>query len=225
MKEHGFGKALNKDYALIIKAWPYDTLMRERQAREINKFGGKNLIEFGCGSGEATKQIIKYNPKLKILATDNDSNVIKNAKNNIKFDTVQFKTLDAFKYNPTTKYDIVTSAHFLHNFEHEKQIIFLKSMYDTLKTGGLFIILDKVWPDDPNLRKEYWKRLKDRFKIYDKHNRSDLKKIMLEHETMDRDKSSILIETEFKNVLKKVGFKDIKLVLRKEQDIVLTAKK
>jgi hypothetical protein len=98
-------------------------------------------------------------------------------------------------------------------------------MYTTLKTGGLFIILDKVWPDDPNLRKEYWKKLKDRFKIYDKHNRSDLKRIMLEHETIDRDKSSILIESYFKNVLKKVGFKEIKLVLRKEQDIVLTAKK
>jgi trans-aconitate methyltransferase len=91
MKQHGFGKDINKDYSLIIKARPYDTLMRERQAKEINTFGGKNLIEFGCGSGEATKQIIKYNPKLKILATGNDSNVIKNAKNNIKFDIVEFQ--------------------------------------------------------------------------------------------------------------------------------------
>jgi len=98
MVKHGFNKELNKDYKLIIKAWPFDALMRKIQALEIRKFGGKYLIEFGCGSGEATKQIIKYNPKLRIFATDKDPHVIKNAKNSIKSKNATFQTIDAFKF-------------------------------------------------------------------------------------------------------------------------------
>jgi len=201
--KHGFSKKLNKDYALIISAWPYEKEMHTRTALEIKKINAKKLVEFGCGSGEATQYLSKYNPFIQILATDVDPAVITNARRNVKSKNVIFKTVDAFKFKSKTKYDIVSSSSFIHNFQRKNQATLLKMMYSILKKGGFFITNEKVLPDDSVLRDKLWRRQINRFKVYDKYNRPDLKKAMLEHEIADSSSDSILIETPFRKMLEK----------------------
>jgi ubiquinone/menaquinone biosynthesis C-methylase UbiE len=223
--KYGFSKKLNTDYDLIIKAWPYEKEMHVRTAQEIKKSGAKTLIEFGCGSGEATKYISKYNPNLKILATDIDTVVITNARTNISSKNVTFKTFDAFKFKSKTEFDAVSSSHFIHNFKHKDQLKLLKMMYSILNSGGFFITYEKILPDDSTLREKLWERQINRFKLYDKYRRADLKIKMLEHEAADKSTDSILIESPFRKMLEKIGFKDVKIVLRRDRDVVLTARK
>jgi ubiquinone/menaquinone biosynthesis C-methylase UbiE len=96
-------------------------------------------------------------------------------------------------------------------------------MYSVLKKGGFFITNEKVLPDDSILREKLWQRQINRFKLYDKYNRPDLKRAMLEHETADSSPDSILIETPFRKMLEKTGFKDVKIVLRRDRDVILIA--
>ncbi len=225
MAKYGFGKKLNKDYDLILKTWPYERFLHKKLALIIREFNGKTLIEFGCGSGESTIFIHKYNPKLEILAIDNDASVIRNAKNNIKSSNVIFKEIDAFNFKTKKEYDIVSSSHVIHNFSRKRQQNIIEIMYSALRRGGLFIIKDKILPDEKNYREKLWKRQLERFKIYEKFRRPDLKKTMLAHEAKDKRDNVILIETPFKKMLEKTGFQDIKIICRKDRDIILTAKK
>ena len=225
MVKRGFGKELNKDYALILKTWPYEKELHTKTALEIQKFNAKSFIEFGCGSGEATAFIHKYNPGMKILATDVDPAVISNAKHFLKSKNIFFKVADALKFRTDKGYDVVSSSHVIHNFGRAKQSKMLKTMYSALRTGGLFIIKDKILPDDPVKRERLWQRQIDRFKLYDEYGRPDLKKKMLEHEAKDKSPDVILIETPFRKMLESVGFRDVKILLRKDRDVILTARK
>jgi ubiquinone/menaquinone biosynthesis C-methylase UbiE len=225
MVKHGFSKDLNKDYALILKAWPYEKELYTNLALQARKFNGRSLIEFGCGSGEATIHLHKLNPNLKIFATDIDPKVIQNAKNHIKSANVKFAVADVFKFKTDKRYDIVSSSHVIHNFARKKQEKILKTMFKVLKSKGYFITMEKILPDDPIKRERLWQRQIDRFKIYDEYKRPDLKIAMLAHEAADKSLDSILIETPFRKMLERTGFHDVKMVFRRDRDTVLTARK
>jgi tRNA A58 N-methylase Trm61 len=46
--------------------------------------GNEIVMDAGCGSGLLTKQLAKQVPRGKVYAVDTDSNMIKQAKNNLK---------------------------------------------------------------------------------------------------------------------------------------------
>jgi trans-aconitate 2-methyltransferase len=53
-------------------------------------YGNKIVIDAGCGSGLLTKQLAKKVPRGKVYAIDIDSNMIKQARKNLRlFDNVE----------------------------------------------------------------------------------------------------------------------------------------
>ena len=57
-----------------------------KQVLELRKWRGNEIVmDAGCGSGLLTKQLAKKVPRGKVYAVDIDSNMIKQAKNNLRF--------------------------------------------------------------------------------------------------------------------------------------------
>ena len=64
-------------------------LVQYRWGQQVLKWrkwrGDEIVIDAGCGSGLLTKQLAKKVPRGKVYAVDIDSNMIKQAKNNLQF--------------------------------------------------------------------------------------------------------------------------------------------
>src|SRR5690242_3562875 len=57
-----------------------------KQVLGLRKWRGDEIVmDAGCGSGLLTKQLAKKVPRGKVYAVDIDSNMIKQAKNNLQF--------------------------------------------------------------------------------------------------------------------------------------------
>ena len=69
-------------------------LVQYRWSQQVIKWrrwrGNEIVMDAGCGSGLLTKQLAKQVPRGKVYAVDIDSNMIRQAKNNLKsFDNVE----------------------------------------------------------------------------------------------------------------------------------------
>ena len=73
------------------------------------------VLDAGCGSGLLTKQLAKQVPRGKIYAVDIDSNMIKQAKNNLQFfDNVQIMQSSFTDIRLPRKMDVIFSNSALH---------------------------------------------------------------------------------------------------------------
>ena len=72
-------------------------------------------MDAGCGSGLLTKQLAKRVPRGKVYAVDIDSNMIKQAKNNLQsFNNVEVIQSSFIDINLPRKLDVIFSNSALH---------------------------------------------------------------------------------------------------------------
>ncbi|HJT46580.1 MAG TPA: methyltransferase domain-containing protein [Nitrososphaeraceae archaeon] len=77
--------------------------------------GNEVVMDAGCGSGLLTKELAKQVPRGKIYAVDLDSNMIKQAKNNLKsFDNVEIIQSSFTDVKLPTQVDVIFSNSALH---------------------------------------------------------------------------------------------------------------
>jgi trans-aconitate 2-methyltransferase len=77
--------------------------------------GNEIVMDAGCGSGLLTKQLAKQVPRGKVYAVDIDSNMIKQAKNNLKsFDNVEIIQSSFTDVKLPTKMNVIFSNSALH---------------------------------------------------------------------------------------------------------------
>ena len=82
-----------------------------QQVLEWRKWGGDEIVmDAGCGSGLLTKLLAKKVPKGKVYAVDMDSNMIRQAKRNLKdLENVELVQSDFAHVKLTTKLDVIFS--------------------------------------------------------------------------------------------------------------------
>ena len=77
--------------------------------------GNEIIMDAGCGSGLLTKQLAKQVPRGKVYAVDIDSNMIKQAKDNLKsFDNVEIIQSSFTDVKLSTQVDVIFSNSALH---------------------------------------------------------------------------------------------------------------
>ena len=77
--------------------------------------GDEIVMDAGCGSGLLTKQLAKHVPRGKVYAVDIDSNMIKQAKNNLQFfDNVEIIQSSFIDIKLPRKLDVIFSNSALH---------------------------------------------------------------------------------------------------------------
>jgi ubiquinone/menaquinone biosynthesis C-methylase UbiE len=187
-----------------------------------------NVLEIGCGSGRATTKFLSSRPDIKLVAVDNEPEMLAQAeqslRNEIKQNRLELVQSDALAYLKSVGdgyFDIVASVMALHNFERSYRSRVLREIHRVLKPGGLFINGDKYPPDDPT---EFYRilplHLAPFFDILGPAGRTDLLKEVVLHELADFAPDRIMNENEFLREVSEIGYGGCKFTYRKNFDAV-----
>jgi ubiquinone/menaquinone biosynthesis C-methylase UbiE len=112
-------------------------LVQYRWGQQVIKWrkwrGNEIVMDAGCGPGLLTKQLAKQVPRGKVYAVDVDSNMIKQARNNLKsFDNVEIIQSSFTDVKVPRKMDVIFSNSALHwVMDHRKAF---ESFWEMLKS-------------------------------------------------------------------------------------------
>ena len=118
-------------------------------------------------------------------------------------------------------YDIITSARTLHNFTWENKQKVFEKIYANLSKNGKMLCMDKIYTDDPKEREKMLKTQLARYRYLDEQLRKDI----TDHEYQDLTDDYRMDESPTIEVLKKIGFRSIKIIDRVERDVIVVAEK
>ena len=232
-----FGGKAGQEYKLLLRTIPYYGQFEGMVGQAIKahfKNSSQNkliIIEIGTGTGITIKKILDADKRIKVISIDNEPVMSGQARTNLaKYNKrVKFIINDALKFlktMPENSFDGVASAVTIHNFERQYRLNLLKNCYRVLKRGGLFVNADKYAYDN---KKEFQKTLdwqtEQYYKEFSKIKRPDLIQEWVEHENFDKKPNIIMRQTESISQMKKIGFKNIKIIYRKHMHAVLVAEK
>ena len=106
---------------------------------------GENILDLGCGTGRNSCLMYKYNgDEGYILGLDVSEEMAGQFNKKCqKYDNVKFKSsrID-IPLSFDRKFDVVFMSFVLHGLPHEARLKVVKNIYDNLKPGGRFCLLD-----------------------------------------------------------------------------------
>ena len=108
-----------------------------------NETKTKNVLDFGCGTGNFTKKIINFNPK-KIVAVDISEEAIKKAKNNPSLNkkNIEYRVENCEDLSLNSdSFDIAYGSGILHHLNLNKSLSELKRI---LKKNGKIIFIEPM---------------------------------------------------------------------------------
>jgi SAM-dependent methyltransferase len=110
----------------------------------------KNILDFGCGIGDATILLKKYFTGALITGIDTASEAINYAKkHNSDSGSISYSTIE--KFTDTNKFDLCFVNGVFHHILPEKRDEALQKIYTYLKPGGLFALFENN-PHNPGTR-------------------------------------------------------------------------
>lgn len=228
--ENRYDNNIREANQLILDLTPGNVPLRVMVAYELASIlpskNNPKIIELGCGEGDLTWYLFKVIPSLQIEALDISAEMIASAKEKLAShqNAVTFIQDDASTYLKNSGedvYDVIISAWTIHNFIwNDKKKIF-EQIYTSLKTGGVMLLMDKIYEDDPVAAQASYDMQINRYKKLDDMVRDD----MLSHEVQDFSEDYKMSETQTKQVLEAIGFKNFKVIDRVGRDAVISAEK
>ncbi len=239
MEEKRFSGKIGEEYELFRLACPHfqeleNTLGRIiREQFQDKSFEEIKVLEIGCGSGYTTLIILNSNNRTRIVAVDNESVMIEQAKEvlnefveNNRVELIEGDALEFLKKQDSDSFEVFASGFTLHNFTKNYRGKVIKEIYRVLKPEGIFVNADKYALDDESKHKQSLNWQLQQFKReYSKINRPDLIKEWISHYLEDNKPEVIMKESESIKSMSKIGFRDIKIVFRKQMEAVLFAEK
>ena len=102
-----------------------------------------SLLDLGCGTGLELEGIFRRFPEIKVTGIDLTSEMLKKLSEkypdkNITLINGDYFQIDLGKEN----FDTAISFETMHHFSHEMKIGLYRKIYDSLKTGGVYIECD-----------------------------------------------------------------------------------
>ena len=201
-------------------------IKEEFQSKSVDEI---KVLEIGCGTGYTTSIILDADNRTRIVAVDNDEEMLEKAKEvleNKRVELIEEDALEFLKKQSSDSFDVCASAFTLHNFTSDYREKVLQEMYRVLRPGGIFVNADKYALDDESKHKEAlsWQlqQFKDKFSEI---NRIDLIEKWTSHYVRDDQPEIIMKESESITSMSKIGFQEIKIVFRKKMEAVVKARK
>src|SRR3989338_763955 len=229
--ERRFQGKISADYELVMRGIPHLSAIDEQVINAIRAYtpaAHLNVLEIGCGSGRATTKFLSSRPNIKLVAIDNEPEMLAQAEqslhNEIKQNKLELVQSDALAYLKSVGdgyFDIVASVMALHNFERSYRSRVLREIHRILKPGGLFVNGDKYPPDDPT---EFYRilplHLTPFFDVLGPAGRPDLLKEVVLHELADLAPDRVMKEGEFMQQALEIGYGSCEFTWRRNFDAV-----
>ena len=239
MEDKRFNGKAGEEYNLFKLACPHFEELESTLGKIIKEqFQDKNnseikVLEIGCGPGFTTLILLDSDERTKIIAVDNESVMIEQAKDILKefidknrVQLVEDDALEFLKKQDSDSFDVFASGFTLHNFPNDFREKVLKEIYRALKPEGIFVNADKYALDDESEHKKSLNWQLQQFKEkYSQINRPDLIEEWTSHYLEDDKPNVIMKESDSIKAMNKIGFKGINVVFRKQMEAVLFAKK
>ncbi|MCK5026765.1 MAG: class I SAM-dependent methyltransferase, partial [Nanoarchaeota archaeon] len=156
MEEKRFSGKIGEEYELFRLACPHfqeleNTLGRIiREQFQDKSFEEIKVLEIGCGSGYTTLIILNSNNRTRIVAVDNESVMIEQAKEilnefveNNRVELIEGDALEFLKKQDSDSFEVFASGFTLHNFTKNYRGKVIKEIYRVLKPEGIFVNADK----------------------------------------------------------------------------------
>ncbi len=232
-KELRFSGKLGTEYELLTQACPhyfnFQNAVTESVKRDENE--SFTALEVGTGPGETTEIFANRFKHAKIICVDNETDMIKQAKINLKKfgDRIKINHSDALEFVKSldsNSIDVFFSGFTLHNFDKLFRKEFLSELFRVLKSGGQFINGDKYALDDLKERyKAFNSTVQQYLDSYLPNDRDDLCYDWIVHVGEDENSKKLMIESESIKDMKSIGFKKMKITFREQMEAVLFAEK
>ncbi|MCL2517823.1 MAG: class I SAM-dependent methyltransferase [Oscillospiraceae bacterium] len=166
------------------------------------------ILDLGCGTGlELERLFIKY-PDMIVTGIDLSSEMLEELKNKYKNKNINVIYGSYFDVDFGGDFDIVLSTYSLHHFNETEKLLIYKKVFDTLKSGGLYIEGDKNAKNDEQ-QLFFLEELK---RIKKEQNLSD--------DSFYHYDTPMTAENQIK-LLQSVGFVDVKIVKKSESSTMV----
>ena len=138
-------------------------------------FKPKRILDLGCGNGNVTCKLLQLFPDSNFIILDASQEMINLCKSRfitskIKFVKSYFKD---FKF-VDDYYDMITAGFSLHHCDSEEKKSLFKTIYSSLKKGGIFsfsdLMINKNSPEHSRLLKEWGDFVNENFPDNEKWN-------------------------------------------------------
>jgi tRNA (cmo5U34)-methyltransferase len=144
MKKNNFDRIAN--FYDLLAFMIFGDRIRKSQTIYFNKIPKHaEILVIGGGSGWILNELFKVNPPKKITYIDASAKMIALSAKNINpiyKDKVNFIVGTENEIKPGEQYDVIITCYFLDLFSQEKMEDVMATLYDSLKTNGIWIFSD-----------------------------------------------------------------------------------
>ena len=195
----------------------------------LNKFvellppNAKNVLDVCCGTGILTSLVRKKYLDCQIVGLDFSSGMLNVAKGRFTGDKkIKFICADLLDGGDAVegKFDLITSSYGIHNIHtKEAKLKALKVLFDKLECGGRFFTCDILKGNDEEEQKKFDKiQYEFLLKSFEEKEADDWMKLLKEEDNPETWEDN-------KIMLERVGFKNIKLLWKKDFLAIWTGEK
>lgn len=177
-------------------------------AEKIAALNPKRLLDLGCGTGLELDFILKLCPELEVVGIDMTIAMLE--KLHEKHPAVRTIRGDYFEVPFGEDFDAAVSFETLHHFTRERKAQLYKKLFDSLKSGGVYIECDYMCDTDEQERGFF----------------DELERLKREQNAdgLFHFDTPITVDGQ-KTLLKSAGFSAVEEVFREENTVMLTARK
>ena len=198
------------------------------------------VLEAGPGTGITTFELVKADPRVKVVSVDNEPKMLEAVKDKFSKvpelkEKVEFVLADILTFLescPDESFDAFASVYTLHNFTPDFRKKVIELIAKKIKKGGIFINGDKYARDGAEHQNDYNAEIKNygKFEIVAEQSEKDgdvkranhlrtIREEWINHAAEDEKNKITVVEQE--EMLKELGFEDVKW--GKRFDLVITA--
>lgn len=215
MKEkNSFSDTLVEEYNLFGEVFPAHEELQTALADSVSEhFPDKEkentFLDMGAGYGFSSRLVAERLPKSKYILNDFDTELLNRSDQYMSGYNFEKRPGDiekVIKEIPDASLDGIYTAWVLHNFPPEKRAVVMAEVGRVLKTGGVFVNLEKVGNPGPEREAALAQSLIDFTPFVTKYNRPDLYLEWIRHNLRDEEKDLLFSDTENEKLLKENGF-------------------
>jgi ubiquinone/menaquinone biosynthesis C-methylase UbiE len=213
--EFSENKSFVEEYDLYGKVYPYHDELQQAIPDTLEKYfenqntSSLRFLDIGAGYGFTTKLVAEKFPQAHFILNEFDRELL--AKSDEYLKTFSIEKLigdveDVIKKVPDQSLDAVYSAWVLHNFPPNKRAIVMKEIARVLKSGGVFVGLDKVGNINEQRTKDLVQTIIELEPFVSRYNRPDLYLEWIKHELRDEEPDRIFTDDENEQYFRENGF-------------------